>query len=147
MQLAKLAQPQDISVLLIEDSQPDATAIIKAMIYGESLYNFKITRKDSLAEGLSFLDKGAADVILLDLNLPDAKELKAIDEVHGLFPDLPIVVISGYSDMDIVHQALHKGAQEFLIKGECSGVAIRQSIYQAIVRKQIEQSYKRGDKL
>jgi len=147
MQLAKLAQPQDISVLLIEDSQPDATAITKAMIYGESLYNFKITHKNSLSEGLGFLGSSPADVILLDLNLPDAKELGAIDKVHKLYPDLPIVVVSGYSDMDIVHQALHKGAQEFLIKGECSGVAIRQSIYQAIVRKKIEQSYKRGDKL
>jgi len=147
MQLAKLVQPQDISVLLIEDSQSDATAITKAMIYGEPLYNFIITYKKSLAEGLGFLDGSTADVILLDLNLPDAKELKAIDEVHGLFPDLPIVVVSGYSDMDIVHQALRKGAQEFLIKGECSGAAIRQSIYQAIIRKKIEQSYKRGDKL
>jgi len=147
MQLAKLIQPQDISVLLIEDSQPDATAITKAMIYGESLYNFKITHKNSLSEGLSFLDSSPVDVMLLDLNLPDAKNLKAIDEVHRLFPDLPIVVISGYSDMDIVHQALHKGAQEFLIKGECSGAVIRQSIYQAIVRKKIEQSYKRGDRL
>jgi len=147
MQLAKLTQPEDISVLLIEDSQPDAIAITKAMIYGESLYNFKITHKESLAEGLNALNSLSADVILLDLNLPDAKELKAIDEVHRLFPDLPLVVVSGYSDMDIVHQALHKGAQEFLIKGECSGAAIRQSIYQAIVRKKIEQSYKRGDKL
>jgi len=147
MQLAKMTQPEDISVLLIEDSQSDAIAITKAMIYGESLYNFKITHKESLAEGLSVLDSLSADVILLDLNLPDAKELKAIDEVHRLFPDLPLVVVSGYSDMDIVHQALHKGAQEFLIKGECSGAAIRQSIYQAIVRKKIEQSYKRGDKL
>jgi len=147
MQLAELAKPQDISVLLIEDSSGDATAITKAMIYGESLYNFNITRKDCLAEGLGFLDSAQVDVLLLDLNLPDAKQLKAIDEVHGLFPDLPIVVISGYSDMDIVHRALHSGAQEFLVKGECSGVAIRQSIYQAIARKKIEQSYKRGDKL
>ena len=135
------------SVLLIEDSPTDATAITRAMIYGESLYNFKITRKDSLAEGLQFLNTAGADVILLDLNLPDAKELKAIDDVHGMFPHLPIVVISGYSDMDIVHQALHRGAQEFLAKGECSGVTIRQSICQAIVRKQIELSYQRGDKL
>ena len=147
MQLAKIMQPEDIKVLLIEDSPGDATAITKAMIYGESLYNFHITRKESLTEGLEFLGSSKADVILLDLNLPDAKERKTIDQVHALFPDLPIVVISGYTDMDIVHHALKSGAQEFLIKGECSGAAIRQSIYQAIVRKRIEKSYQRGDKL
>lgn len=147
MQLAELTKPQDINVLLVEDSTGDAAAITKAMVYGESMYNFNITRKTTLAEGLGFLDTNGVDVVLLDLNLPDAKELKAIDDVHGMFPDLPLVVISGHSDMDIVHQALHRGAQEFLVKGECSGVTIRHSIYQAIARKKIEQSYQRGDKL
>jgi len=147
MQLAAMTKPQDIAVLLVEDSAGDASAITKAMIYGESLYNFMITHKTTLSEAMNVLDKTPVDVMLLDLNLPDAKQLKAINEVHGIFPDLPIVVVSGYSDMDLVHQALHSGAQEFLIKGECSGAVIRQSIYQAIVRKQIEQAYKRGEKL
>jgi response regulator of citrate/malate metabolism len=144
---ARWAQPEEISVLLIEDSPTDAAAIAKAMVYGESLYDFKITAKDTLAEGMDFLDTGEVDVVLMDLNLPDAKKLKAIDTVHDKFSELPIVVISGTSDMDMVHQALHRGAQEFLLKGECSGVVIRQSLYQAIVRKQIEQAYMRGDKL
>jgi sigma-B regulation protein RsbU (phosphoserine phosphatase) len=147
MQLAKLVEPEDIAVLLIEDSPADATAITKAMIYGESLYNFKMTRKESLAEGLGYLAHSDVDVVLLDLNLPDAKEASAIDKMHASFPHLPIVVISGYSDMELIHKALHSGAQEFLIKGECSGATIRQSIYQAIVRKQIQDSYERGDKL
>jgi sigma-B regulation protein RsbU (phosphoserine phosphatase) len=147
MQLAQMTKPQDINVLLIEDSSGDANAITKAMVRDESLYNFKIIHKDSLNAGINYLDAGKADVVLLDLNLPDAKELRAVDELHGLFPELPIVIISGYSDIDIVHQALHSGAQEFLVKGECSGVAIRQSIYQAIARKRIEHSYMHGEKL
>jgi DNA-binding NarL/FixJ family response regulator len=143
-----MVDPEDITVLLIEDSRTDAAAITKAMIHGESFYNFNITRKESLEEGLDLLRSGiAVDAVLLDLNLPDAKGTKAINDVHDAFPELPIVVLSGYSDMDIIHQALHGGAQEFLIKGECSGATIRQSIYQAMVRKQIEQSYQRGDKL
>jgi len=147
MQLAELADYDDISVLLIEDSKTDAAAITKAVLHGESFYNFRISRKDSLEEGLGLLKNSPVDAVLLDLNLPDAKGLKAVNEVHQAFPDLPIVVLSGYSDMDLIHQALRSGVQEFLIKGECSGMNIRQSIYQAIVRKQIEQSYQRGEKL
>jgi DNA-binding NarL/FixJ family response regulator len=147
MQLAQMAQAEDITVLLVEDSTSDATAITRAMIYGESFYNFHIKRTESLAGAIASLNDAMADVILLDLNLPDAKERKGIDEVHTLFPDLPIIVISGYSNMNIVHHALQSGAQEFLIKGECSGAAIRQSIYQAIARKRIERSYECGDRL
>jgi sigma-B regulation protein RsbU (phosphoserine phosphatase) len=147
MKLAEMTKTQDINVLMIEDSAGDAAAVSKAIMYGETYYNFMITRKDSLGEAVGYLDDTKVDVILLDLNLPDARELKAIDQLHRLHPELPIVVISGYSDIDIVHSALHSGAQEFLVKGECSGATIRQSIYQAIARKQIEKSYQRGDKL
>lgn len=147
MQLAQLSPPEDIDVLLIEDSLGDATAITRAMIYGESLYNFNITQKESLAEGLEFLKGAKIDVVMLDLNLPDAKDLSAVEKLHAQLPNVPIVVISGYSDMNIVHKAISSGAQEFLIKGECSGATIRQSIYQSIVRKQIELSYQRGERL
>lgn len=147
MKLAQLTEPQEISVLLVEDSSGDATAIMKAMVYGESFYDFRITRKDSLKEAIKYLDMSEVDVILLDLNLPDAKELKAINELHGQFPDLPIVVVSGQTDMDVIHQALRSGVQEFLIKGECSGTVIRQSVFQAITRKKIEKSYECGERL
>lgn len=149
MQLAKkeLEEVQEILILLIEDSPGDAAAITKALIYGETLYSFKIQRQRSLAEGLSHLNEHAVDVVLLDLGLPDAVDLAALNKLHKLFPDLPIVIVSGCSDMPTVHAALKNGAQEFLIKGECSGVVIRQSIYQAIARKKIELSYKKGDKL
>lgn len=147
MALSALIQPETISVLLIEDSPDDAAFTIRALVSGESLYSFKITRKDSLEEGLGFLRASHVDVVLLDLNLPDAWDITAIQEVHRLCPDLPIVVVTGYSDMKVIHKALRNGAQEFLRKGECNGETIRQGIYQAIVRKQVEQSYERGDKL
>jgi len=143
----KKIEPEEISVLLIEDSETDATAVSKAIMFGESLYDFRITTKDSLAGGMEYLLSATADVVLLDLNLPDAKKMKALDLVHSRFSDLPIVVISGTSDKEMVRESLHRGAQEFLIKGECSGVVIRQSLYQAIVRKQVEKAYLRGEKL
>lgn len=149
MQTARsvLMDVQELTVLLIEDSTGDAVAIMKALCYGDPMYNFKVQRKPSLSEGLDFLGKNSVDAVLLDLGLPDARALAALHKVHEKFPDVPIVIVSGYSDMERVHAALHSGAQEFLIKGECSGVIIRQSIYQAISRKKIELSYQRGDRL
>jgi len=140
-------EPEEISVLLIEDSATDAAAVAKAILFGESWYDFKITTKETMAEGLLSLNTAPADVVLLDLNLPDAKNLKALDTLRRQFPNLPIVVLSGSADMDTIHKSLLHGAQEFLVKGECSGTVIRQSLYQAIVRKQVEQEYLRGDRL
>jgi|GEM_PF-6260928 len=148
MQATKLVmEAEEFSILLIEDAAGDAAAIMRALCFGDPSSSFKVQRKSSLADGLDFLSHNEVNAVLLDLGLPDANALTALDKVHQQFPDLPIVIISGYSDMEKVHQALHRGAQEFLIKGECSGATIRQSIYIAISRKKIEQSYQRGERI
>ena len=148
MSLAKLVETQDIRVLMVEDSSGDAAAMTKALVVHDDLhYNFCVTRAKTLAKGTSFLQQNRVDVVLLDLGLPDARDLEAVTEIHTLCPDTPIVVISGYSNINIIHGVMRSGAQEFLVKGECSNAAIRQSIYQAIARKQIELAYQRGERL
>jgi DNA-binding NarL/FixJ family response regulator len=126
-------------VLLIEDSMEDGAAITKACVEGEMCYDFKIVRRYSLEGGMDYLKASHVDVVLLDLGLPDARDLKAVERIHTLLPGLPIVVISGYSSVEMIQRALKSGAQEFLVKGESSAATIRQSMYQAIARKSIEQ--------
>jgi DNA-binding NarL/FixJ family response regulator len=137
----------DITVLLIEDSLEDGVAITKAFIESETFYDFRIIRKYTLEGGLTFLKTARVDIVLLDLGLPDARELKAVNAIHNLYPEMPIVIISGYSNVDMIHAALQNGAQEFLIKGESSSAVIRQSMYQAIARKKIELAYQKGDRI
>ncbi len=141
------AETVDVSVLLIEDSLDDGVAITKAFIEGEMFYGFKVIRKYTLEGGLSYLRSAKVDVVLLDLGLPDARELKAVTAIHELYPEIPIIVISGYSNVEMVHKALQSGVQEFLIKGESSSAVIRQSLYQALARKKIERAYQNGEKL
>jgi DNA-binding NarL/FixJ family response regulator len=141
------AEIQEIAILLIEDFPGDAAAITKALLYGETLYSFTIQHRNKLSEGLDYLSAHPVDAVLLDLGLPDAMNLTGLTALHARFPEIPVVIVSGRSDINTVHAALKSGAQEFLIKGECSGAVIRQSIYQAIARKKIELSYQRGEKL
>lgn len=144
--LKKAVEYATLSVLLIEDSMEDGVMITKACMEEPSGYDFSIIRKYTLEGGLDYLSSHSVDIVLLDLALPDARELKAVKMIYAAFPQLPIVVISGrYSDIDIVHEALKSGAQEFLVKGESSSAVIRQSLYQAIARKKIELAHQKGD--
>jgi DNA-binding NarL/FixJ family response regulator len=145
--VSEAKESESITVLLIEDSMDDGIAITKACVEGEMYYDFKIVRKYTLEGGLDYLMAFPVDVVLLDLGLPDARELKAVTRIHNLYPDLAIVIISGYSNVSMIQDALKSGAQEFLIKGESSAPTIRQSLYQAIARKKIERAYQKGEKL
>ncbi len=144
--LRKMAEPMEmpgIAALLIEDSLADGAAIIKACANGND-YDIRVVHKYTLESGFEHLMSSKVDVILLDLSLPDARGLAAIIRIHDRFPDLPIVIVSGYSKPEMIQQALKGGAQEFLIKGEASGPTIRQSMYQAIVRKTLALAYEKG---
>jgi CheY-like chemotaxis protein len=77
-------------------------------------------------------------VILLDLSLPDAQGLDTVTQVLLASPDTPIVVMSGLSDEAIALQALQKGAQDYLVKGDTSGQLLVRSLRYAIERQRMQ---------
>lgn len=65
------------------------------------------------------LDKAASetfDLVLLDLGLPDKPGLEALSDIKHAHPDLPVVVLSGQEERDIVLDAIKRGAMGFIPK-------------------------------
>ena len=62
-------------VLLVEDNPGDARLI------QEMLTGFKLECQEQLSSGLKYLSKGKADVVLLDLTLPDSQGVDTFIEI------------------------------------------------------------------
>ncbi len=74
---------------------------------------------DSVAGGrdaLALLKKSYADVMLLDLNLPDMHGIEVLQEVKKLDPDIMVIIITGYASVDSAVQALKLGAYDYIKK-------------------------------
>lgn len=56
------------------------------------------------------------DLVLLDLNIPDATRFSALQQLRGDFPSTPVVMVSGSYDRVTVRDALAAGAAGFLPK-------------------------------
>src|SRR4051812_17213591 len=56
------------------------------------------------------------DLILLDIWLPGIDGVEALRELRGLYPDLPIILMSGHAGIDIAVNAMQAGASDFLEK-------------------------------
>ncbi len=75
------------------------------------------TRIFSTAEdALNALESEAPDVILSDLRLPSMDGQRLLREVHRLHPDLPVIIMTAYSDLQSAVTSYQSGAFEYLPK-------------------------------
>jgi DNA-binding NarL/FixJ family response regulator len=64
-----------------------------------------------------------ADLVLVDIALPDMTGLEFVGRMQGWRPDLPIVIFSDYQEPTYVQRALAAGAQGYIVKGNPQEVA------------------------
>jgi signal transduction histidine kinase len=126
-----------LRILLVEDNPGDAR-LCRELLLEASPDDFEMVHVTTLAAGLAELTARRADVVLLDLSLPDASGLATVIAIHGRFPWLPIIVLSGLSDAAVSLEALQNGAQDYLVKGEGDGLLVARAIRYAIERKRVQ---------
>ncbi len=129
-------ESQHLKVLLIEDNPGDAR-LIELMLEGAGEELFEIEVVDRLQAGLERLAEGGINVVLLDLSLPDSQGLSTFIQLHARAPWMPIIVLSGLNDTTVAVQAVHEGAQDFLIKGQVDGQLLTRAMRYAIERKRM----------
>ncbi len=126
-----------IKVLLIEDD-PDDAMLIQRYLSNAPKVRCEVTHVDLLKKGLEYLQDGGFDVVLLDLGLPDAPTgLDTFKKAHAHAPQVPIIVLTGHDDDEFAIEAVQKGAQDYLVKGQVTGVLLGRSIRYAIERQKL----------
>jgi two-component system, NarL family, response regulator YdfI len=58
-----------------------------------------------------------ADVVLMDLSMPDLSGIDAMREIHRTKPNLPVVILTAHADSGVEREAREAGASGFLAKG------------------------------
>jgi len=132
-----IATDDTIQVLLVEDN-PDDVCLAKEMLAEFGNGRFDLTCTGRMETALRTLNEQPFDVVLLDLSLPDAHGLESIRQLRTVFPDLPLVVLSGLADQSLAILALRQGAQDYLVKGQGNGDLVTRAIRYAIERKGTE---------
>jgi serine phosphatase RsbU (regulator of sigma subunit) len=67
-------------------------------------------------QGLASVEHQAPELVLLDLKMPDMGGLEVLGKIAELSPGLPVIIVSGSSDMGDAIQALRLGAADYLVK-------------------------------
>jgi len=102
-----------IRVLIVED-HPAMRLGLKALLEPNGFV--VAATSATCAEALRHVVEVSADVVVLDLGLPDASGVEAIQRLRAAAPSLPIVVFSVERSAEVVRAALRGGASGYLGK-------------------------------
>jgi two-component system, OmpR family, response regulator len=104
---------QKISRVLIVEEQPDICLLLNIMLKERDI---EVEHVKSLSEAKQYLENESPDIILLDNRLPDGLGLDFIPFVRNNYPNIKIIMISGYHADVIKDVALDNGADVFIEK-------------------------------
>jgi len=139
-------EERSLHLLVIEDNSGDLL-LIEDFLF-EKVRNPYIQEAKSFREAKKSLEdkENAFDAILLDLSLPDKSGQSLLDEILPLAHPIPVIVLTGYSDIEFGIKSLSIGIADYLLKDELTATSLYKSIVYSIERKEISSNLKDSEK-
>lgn len=111
LELANRIKP----VILVVDDDDFQQKLLARLFSGQ---NVEIIFASSAAEALGMLWRHRADLILMDVDLPEINGIEATRRIKSVpqFAAIPVVMVTGHSEKNIVVDSLKAGAADFLVK-------------------------------
>ena len=124
-----------ITVLLVEDDAGDAF-LIREFLSGRPDIE-SVRHETHLGKALEVCALEVFDVVLLDLNLPDAEGMETVSSLRSAV-SVPIIVLTGQDDLETGVAALRHGAQDYLVKHHFGEETLWRSIRYTLERHRLQ---------
>lgn len=135
-------------ILIIEDNPGDLLLVQDYL--EEEIVNPTVFQAASFAEGCKVLQENhnEIDLVLLDLSLPDKQGEDLLNDMLRIADDLPVIILTGYSDISFAMKSLAMGACDYLLKDNLNPTVLYKSVLYSLERnkyllelKESEQRY------
>lgn len=130
-------------ILLVEDSPTDARLLQADLGLAAAGGDFEVTWVERLGDAVAKVIGLPFDVVLLDLTLPDSAGITSFLRMREAAPHIPIVVLTGLDDEAAGAEAIRRGVQDYLVKGQVDGKTIARAIRYAVERKFADETLRR----
>lgn len=104
---------QEKKTLLVVDDDRHILELLRLMI-GTNAYD--VVTAGNAFEALDKLGAMTVDIVLTDIRMPGMDGLELAGKIHERNPELPVLIMTAWAEMDVAVDALKKGAFDFIIK-------------------------------
>jgi signal transduction histidine kinase len=128
------------SVLVVDDD----LGVLKATTSLLNYYEYHVVASSNAEDAIDKLAMNSIDVVVTDIVMPLNSGIDLLEKIHAIDPQIPVILMTAYADMEKVIDAVKKGAFDFILKPFNIELFIH-SIEKAINYKkmmQVEKDYK-----
>ena len=120
--------------ILVVDDDPELRNLL-VRFYSDEGYT--AVSVGSGEEALAQLAQGNIDFVVTDIQLPGMSGTDLVTKMRENYPDVPVMAITGYSDIDIAIDVLKNGACDFIVK-PCNLTSLQESTRIALEKTRVE---------
>ena len=111
-QTYRLSKKQSMNILIAEDEETNFH-YLQTLLQSN---NISITHAMNGSEAVEYVQKAHFDLVLMDLKMPVMNGFEATRIIRGLFPRLPIIAQTAFSQPEEKEQAISAGCNNFISK-------------------------------
>lgn len=100
------------TILVVDDDRQ----VLESLLLILSAHGYPVVTAENAAEALERLDSGDVRIVLTDIKMPGMDGVELAGRIHESDPDLPVLIMTAYADLDVVVGALKRGAFDFILK-------------------------------
>ncbi|MFL0683439.1 MAG: PAS domain S-box protein [Algoriphagus aquaeductus] len=132
--------------LVIEDNFGDYFLIEEYL--SEHIQSPDLVHASTFLAAKEFLstEEGNFDVILLDLSLPDHSGEKLIIDIIKLAKRIPVIALTGFTDLDFSIKSLALGVSDYLLKDDLTPAMLYKTIIYSIERKKFVDELQKSER-
>ncbi|RYG72001.1 response regulator, partial [bacterium] len=110
-----------VTVLVVEDDV-DTALFVRTVL--ERRGGMAVVVAHEAMAALAEATRRPPDVVVTDIQLPGMSGLELLGELRRLAPGVPVVVMTAFASVDYAVDALHREADDFLVKPVSAGLLV-----------------------
>lgn len=101
-----------IKILMVDDDP----LVLEAGVTLLEVCGYAVVSRDNARDAMTVLQKENIDVVVTDIRMPFVSGIELLEMIRPLNPDLPVILMTAYAELEVALNAIKHGAFDFIIK-------------------------------